>query len=256
MTSVHPLYTPRAATRRRRKSVAAGAASALLTVLMLAPAPAQAGAFTPPEGCTTWLTVQSRQCRVSNYYKCDRDPPGDQWRADFDQQGIFFLSRIDHEAQWVESFDLFPTVRQTLDPNPEDPASFTELAGTGLDSFAFGLSKDDGRKSRVRGFDRLTGRSMTIDGVTLKETQFEFAETDADGNLLRRSRGNEYIHPEWRTFFAGPSEYDGGDGYVPIDGSPVQFIFPGEAGFQATEPIFDCDTVTSALPPGVHHAAR
>ena len=256
MTAVHPLYTPRAHGWRPLRAAAAAVMSVLLTGLIPAPAQAQTGAFTPPEGCATWLTVQSRQCRVSNYYKCDRDTPGDQWRADFDQQGIFFLSRIDREAQWVESFDLFPTVRQTLDPDPEDPASFTELAETGLDSFAFGLSKDDGRQSRVRGFDKLTGRSFTIDGVTLLETQFEFTETDTEGNLLRRSRGNEFIHPEWRTFFAGPSEYDGGDGYVPIDGSPVQFIFPGEAGFQATEPIFDCDAVTSSLPPGVHHASR
>ncbi len=209
--------------------------------------PAAAGSFEPPAGCTTWLTVQSRGCRVSNYYRCERDTPGDQWRADFDQEGIYFLSRIDREAQWVESFDLFPTVRQTLDPNPEDPASFTELLG-GLDSFAFNLTKDDGRQSRVRGFDRLTGRSFTIDGVTLQETEFEFTETDPEGNLLRRSRGNEYIHPEWRNFFAGPSEWDGGDGYVPIDGSPVTFDFPGDPGFASTQPIYECDAVLSRAP--------
>jgi hypothetical protein len=217
--------------------------------------PASAAGFTPPEGCTTWLTVQAKQCRVSNYYKCDRDAPGDQWRADFDQEGIFFVSRIDAEGQWVESFDLFPTVRQTLDPNPEDPASFTELL-TGLDSFAFDLTKDDGRQSRVRGFDRLTGRTVTIDGVNLLETQYEFSETDLDGNLLRQSRGNEYIHPEWRNFFAGPGEYDGGAGYVPIDGSPVTFDFPGDPGFESTQPIYECDVVTSGLPPGVIHVAR
>lgn len=210
---------------------------------------AQSGAFSPPQGCTTWLTVQSRQCRVSNYYKCDQDAPGDQWRADYDQQGIFFISRIDHEAQWVESNDLFPTVRQTLDPDPEDPASFTDLLD-GLDSFAFGLTKDDGRKSRVRGFDRLTGRSMSIDGVPLLETEFEFAETDLDGNLMRRAKGNEYIHPEWRLFFAGPTQWDGGDGYRPSDGSPVKFIFPGQPGFQATEPVYECDVVVSGLPEG------
>lgn len=223
-----------------------GAGLGALALLMAAPV-AASGSFAPPEGCTTFMTVQARGCRVSNHYRCDRDTPGDQWRADFDQEGVYFLSRIDREAQWVESFDLFPTVRQTLDPNPEDPASFTDLLG-GADSFSFGLTKDTGDQSRVRGFDRLTGRSVTIDGISLMETAYEFEETALDGTLLRRARGNEYIHPEWRLFFAGPSEWDGGTGFVPLDGSPVQFLFPGEPGFAATDPLFDCDAILSSFP--------
>lgn len=216
--------------------------------LMLA-APAMAGNFTPPEGCTTYLTVQSKGCRVSNHYTCEADPAGDQWRADFDQEGIFFLSRIDREAQWVESFEMNPPARQTLDPNPADPASFSDLLATGNDSYIFGLSKDTGERSRVRGNDRLTGRQVVIDGVTLQETEFNFTETDTAGNILRRSRGNEYIHPDWRVFFSGPSEWDGGEGtYLPLDGSPVQFIMPGEPGFASTQPLFDCDAVMSSLP--------
>ncbi|MDT8857706.1 hypothetical protein RNZ50_22200 [Paracoccaceae bacterium Fryx2] len=222
---------------------------AVLAVALVFGLPAGAQTFTPPPGCEGWLTVQAKGCRVSNHYKCSADAPGDQWRADFDQQGVFFLSRIDREAQWVESYEMFPTVRQLLDPDPEDPASFTELM-TGSDSFSFGLTKDNGETSRVSGFDRLTGRTVVIDGISLQQTEFEFTETDSDGNVQRRSRGREYIHPEWRLFFAGPSEWDSaGDGnYLPLDGSPVQFVFPGEPGFQSTQPIFDCDAVLSALP--------
>lgn len=211
--------------------------------------PAAAGSFTPPEGCTAFLTVQAKGCRVSNHFRCEADPAGDQWRTDFDQEGPYFTSRIDAEAQWVESYELNPPVRQTLDPNPTDPASFSELLATGQDSFAFGLSRDNGEQSRVRGSDRLTGTQVVIDGITLEQTEFNFTETDLSGNVLRRSRGREYIHPEWRLFFAGPSEWDGGDGtYLPYDGSPVQFIFPGEPGFASTQPIFDCDAIMSSLP--------
>jgi hypothetical protein len=220
----------------------------LLLPLLLVATPV-AAEFVPPQGCSIFLTVQSRACRVSNYYTCSADAPGDQWRADFDQEGIYFMSRIDREGQWVESFDLNPTVRQTLDPSPSDPASFSELLASGTDTFAFGLSDDAGESSQVSGFDRLTGRSVTIDGIPLRETEFDYTETGPDGRILRRSRGNEYIHPDWRLFFAGPSEWDGGDGYLPIDGSPVTFTFPGEAGFAATEPLFDCDAVMSQWQP-------
>jgi hypothetical protein len=220
--------------------------TALLFVVLAAPA--GAGTFTAPEGCKAFLTVQSRQCRVSNYYSCSADAPGDQWRQDFDQEGMFFKSRIDAETQWVESYDMNPEVKQTLDPGAEDPASFSDLLATGLDSFAFGLTKETGEQTRVRGFDKLTGKSFVIDGVSLKQTEFEFTETDTEGNVLRQSRGNEFISPEWRTFFSGPSEWDDGSGYVPLDGSPVQFIKPGEPKFGSTQPIFDCDTVVSSVP--------
>ena len=211
------------------------------------------GSFEPPPGCTGWLTVQSRGCRVSNHYRCEADPAGDQWRADFDQDGIFFVSRIDHETQWIESYDMFPTVRQTLDPNPADPASFSNLLASGSDTFDFGLSEDAGGHSRIRGYDTLTGVTVTIDGIALQETEFDYSETGTDGTTLRQAHGHEYINPEWRLFFAGPSQWETADGPLPVDGSPKQFIFPGEKGFLSTEPIFDCDA-TMSLDEGGGHA--
>lgn len=221
----------------------------LFCLAALIATPVMAGSFTPPEGCETFLTVQANGCRVSNHYICQADAPGDQWRTDFDQEGAFFTSRVDYEAQWVESYELDPPVRQTLDPNPSDPASFSELLATGRDTYIFGLSDDTGERTRVRGSDTLTGRTVVIDGISLQETAFNFTETDLNGKVLRSSRGNEYISAEWRLFFSGPSQWDGGDGtFVPIDGSPMQFIFPGEPGFASTQPLFDCDAVMSSLP--------
>ena len=51
--------------------------------------------FQPPAGCSVFLTVQSRGCRVSNNYTCAADAAGDKWRADFDQEGLFFLRRTE-----------------------------------------------------------------------------------------------------------------------------------------------------------------
>lgn len=221
---------------------------ALLALPLLFATPAFAGSFVAPEGCTTYLTVQSRGCYVANHYTCEADPAGHKWRADFDQEGPFFLSRIDDETQWVESIELNPVVTQTLDPNPEDPASFSNLLDTGRDDFAFGLSKDNGEQSKVRGFDRLTGKTVTIDGVTLEETEFSYEEIDDQGNLLRRARGFEYISRDWRMFFSGTSEWDDGAGnWLPMDGHPVKFFQPGDKGFESTQPIFDCDAVLSQL---------
>ncbi|PZQ95514.1 MAG: hypothetical protein DI533_19305 [Cereibacter sphaeroides] len=221
--------------------------------MIVTPVPAAAqspvpGVFNPPPGCTGWLTVQSRGCRVSNHYKCEADPAGDQWRADFDQEGIFFVSHIDRETQWVESYDMFPTVRQWLEPGAADPASFSELLSTGIDTFDFNLSDDAGSKTNVKGFDKLTGNSTVIDGVQLQETEFDFTETTSDGTVLRKANGHEWIQPDWRLFFSGKSTWESAEGDLPIDGTPMQFIMPGEKGFFSTEPIFDCDAITSSLP--------
>lgn len=221
----------------------------LLMIGALAPLPAvAANQWTAPQGCEIFLTVQSKQCRASNHYRCDGDAPGDQWRADFDQDGLFFQSRINSEAEWVESYEMNPTVRQELQPGAMDPASFTDLVTRGRDDFIFGLSKETGEETDVRGYDQLTGKTWVIDGITLSETEFSYEETDASGMVLRKSRGREYIHPEWRLFFSGPSEWWDGTQWLPGDGSPLQFIFPGEPGFAATEPLFDCDPVLSQGP--------
>lgn len=220
---------------------------ALLPFAFLA-TPALAGSFTPPEGCTTYLTVQSRGCYVANYYTCEADPAGHKWRADFDQEGPYFLSRIDDETQWIESIELNPKTVQTLDPNPADPASFSDLLATGRDDFIFDLSKDNGENTKVRGFDQLTGKTVTIDGVTLDETEFEYSETDSNGTVLRHARGHEYISREHRMFFSGSSEWEQEGNWVPFEGSPVTFAKPGDKGFQATQPIFDCDAMMSGLP--------
>jgi hypothetical protein len=218
---------------------------ALLSILLASPA--LAGGFKAPEGCQTVMTIQSRGCYVANYYTCEAGP-GNLWRVDHDQEGAFYLSMIDNETQWIESTDLGDGTVQTLDPSPMDPASASGLLATGYDSFIFSLSKDNGEHSNVRGFDRLTGETETIDGVALERTEYEYTETDDEGNILRQSRGREYILREPRTFLSGTSEWWDGENWLPLEGHPVDFAFPDDKGFEASQPIFDCDAVMSMAP--------
>lgn len=214
-------------------------------LLVLAALPAGAGTFRPPAGCEVYLTVQSRSCKVSNHYRCAADPPGDQWRADFGVNGLYFVSRIDAETQWVESHQSDGTTDR-LEPGAADPASFTELLATGRDTFDFATVTDTGLRETIRGSDRLTGESVVIDGVTLRRTKYEIRATRDDGSLIWRGRGNEYVHPEWRIFLSGTGMVDLGEGWLPQDFSPVDFAFPGEPGFLTTTPLYDCEAMTAS----------
>mgnify|MGYP000258134040 CR=1 FL=1 len=225
----------------------------LVLSLLFLTTPAVAGTFTPPKGCTTYLTVQSRGCLVSQFYTCEADTAGDQWRADYDADGPYFLSKIDRDTQWLESYDINPATKEVLDPKPRDPASFTDLLAMGLDTFDFSLTKDNGEHTTIRGFDKLTGDSATIDGVTLKQTEYEYTQTDDTGKVLRHSKGHEYISEDWRTFFSNHSDWEMEDGtWAPSDTPPVKFITPGKPGFASTLPLFECDGQMSSL--GLPHS--
>jgi hypothetical protein len=219
----------------------------LLAAIVLA-APVAADGWTPPEGCAVYLTVQSRSCVVSHHYRCQSDPDGYQWRADFRQDDPAYLSLIDDEGQWLEGRSSQTDRIRRLVPNSSDPASMSKLLSSGLDTFDYMLSYNDGDQFRRKGSDRLTGRTVVIDGIELLETELEATERELSGELRARKRGNEYVHPEWRVFFGGSLERAEGDGpWQPSDGSPVEFIFPGEDGFLSTQPKYDCDVVTAAL---------
>lgn len=208
--------------------------------------PADSAVFVAPNGCHSFLTVQSRQCQVSHYYKCAHDPENEQWRADFGGDGALFVSHMNTEGEWLENVSVLPlNSSEKLLSNPRDAASISELLENGLDSFSFKMRQSDGRIVKIDGYDQLTGASIYIDGVTLLETLVEVIETDEQsGTVLRRLKGNEYIHPEWRLFFGGRTElYIGtGEQSLTIDAAPLNFIFPGESGFGATKPIYGCDT--------------
>lgn len=221
----------------------AGLATAILA------GPVAAATFSPPEGCKTYLTVQSHSCLVSQFYTCEKDKPGEQWRADFGANGPVFLSKTDAQTQWLESYEIDPPTRETLDANPADPASLDELLANGLDTFDFSLSRSDGRHSTVRGFDKLTGESLTIDGVTLQRTEYEYTQTDdSDGSVLAHAKGKEFVSTEWRTFLSDHSDFEQEDGSTfPYEGRPVKFIHPGQSGFQSTLPLFDCNAEAASL---------
>ena len=226
--------------------------TALLIALTLSATPAVAGTFLAPKGCTATLTVQSRGCTVSHFYTCEADPKGNQWRADFGLDGQFYQSMIDSETQWLESYEMEgsgnPVTKETLDPNPKDPASLSGLIETGIDTFDFNLTKDNGEKTHVTGFDQLTGKTAVIDGFTLRQTEYEYTQTDEAGTVLRHSKGREYISEDIRSFFSGSSDWQSEDGtWITVEGAPISFMKPGEPGFGSTTPLFECDDQMSSL---------
>jgi len=214
----------------------------LALALMPTAVAAQDGSrYYPPAGCTGTLTVQSRSCIVSHIYTCAADNPGESWRIQFDVDGPNFLSKIDAETQWLESYELFPTRREVLQQPAPDPASLSELLATGTDSYDF-TQRSDGRPVRVVGFDRLTGDDVVIDGEPLLGTEFSARYEDTTGTYLEVS-GREFVSVAHQRFISGTVTQtwlrDGAS--REWDRTPIDFIYPGEPGFFSKTPLYDCE---------------
>lgn len=214
--------------------------------LILLAGPAAAGTFTPPQGCTAHLTVQTRSCVVEHLWTCDADAPGLQWRGEIDQRGLVYVGQIDAEAQWVQSFFLTSGERESLITPATDPASLSGLLQSGLDTYDFSLDTAEGTH-RVVGFDRIAARNVMIDGERLHRTEYSIRKTDADGAMIYEAEGSEFVSETHGRFFSGTGDVTRPDTTFSYDSRPVDFIYPGQKGFLSDTPLFGCDALAASF---------
>lgn len=213
-------------------------------ILALLAGPVAAGTFTPPQGCTAFLTVQNRSCIVEHLWTCTADAPGLQWRGEIDQRGLVYVGQIDAEAQWVQSFFLTSGEQERLISPAPDPASFSTLLQSGLDTYDFSLDTGEG-PHRVVGFDRIAERDVVIDGERLHRTEYSIRKTDADGDLIYEAEGSEYVSETHGRFFSGKGDVTRPDTTFSYDSRPVDFIYPGQGGFLSDTPLYGCDALAA-----------
>ncbi|ARO15433.1 hypothetical protein BVG79_02093 [Ketogulonicigenium robustum] len=229
-----------------------GFAAALLPVAAFAQDRNPNTTFSVPSGCQAYLTVQGRACTVAHHFTCNGDPEGYQRRVDITEEGVVYVGMIDAETQWIESRHLRSGLTDRLLPDSIDPASLSELIATGRNDYDFMTlsTAQDGSSfvMQYRGYDKLTGETLTVDGATLEQTEFNISAYDAGGQLVWQSQGNEFINRDWRMFLSGSSQISTPEDTFSEDNTPVRIIRPGEAGFLSAIPAFGCGVLLSSLP--------
>ena len=220
---------------------------ALALSVLAAPAVAQdaPATFSLPAGCDAFLTVQTESCQVGHHFTCQGDPEGHQRRVTLDEQGMTYVGEIDGETQWISSFHVLSGHREQLESNPVEPASLSDLIETGMDDFDFRTLSDEIGTTRYVGEDTLTGREITIDGVTLAETTYEITAFDEAGTEIWSAQGREFISRNWRMFLSGTGTVTTPEGRYERSNKPVEFIYPGEPGFLSSNPKHGCGIAIS-----------
>lgn len=219
----------------------------VLSAAVLPPAAQASDTYVPPEGCVGVVTTQNRDCIVNNIYSCEQDAPGTSWRIMFEKDGPVFLSKIDYETQWLESYDFYPTRQDALRQPADDPASLTELLETGIDTYDFVVAGPQGA-TRVVGFDRLTGEDVVIDGEPLLGTEFSARHQSTTGGTMQ-VEGREFVSVKHRRFFPGTVTFAWDDDAHEQNRTPIEFIYPGEPGFFTTIPLYECEASLASFHP-------
>lgn len=216
-------------------------------IALPAPVMAQSGgqSFQLPGGCTAYLTVQTESCQVNHHFTCEGDPAGHQRRVSLDENGIVYAGMIDAETQWIASNHVRSGHLDRLAPNPVEPASLSALIETGVDDYDFRTLSDQIGETRYLGQDTLTGRMVTIDGVTLAETTYDITAYNAAGEEIWSAKGREFISRDWRMFLSGRGTVTTPQGTFERANQPVEFIFPGEPGFLSINPKHGCGAALS-----------
>lgn len=221
----------------------------LAIIVMLMPTVGHAQTmFSLPAGCTAYLTVQDRSCTVEHHFRCEGDAEGTQRRISLGEEGMTYMGQIDAETQWLESYHPRTGHTERLESNPAEPASISDLIATKADDYDFQTLSDEVGVTRYVGRDTLTGKTVEIDGVTLEETTYALRALGPDGTVLWTTEGREFISRDWRMFLSGTGSVTNSTETYEKDSTPVEFIFPGEAGFLSSKPKHGCGVMLSVAP--------
>ncbi len=208
----------------------------------------------PPPGCSGFLTVHTRACTVSHYWRCDGAPEGTTWEVSHDLDGPVSMHIYDREFQWVDAYYfLSGTTERLYEPGP-DPISMTDLLENGEDSYDFTTIEQTGDevvKLNTRGRDVATGETEVIDGVTLHTFNVASETRDENGDLVFAAEGKQYVFKDERLFMLGQESYFDGEERWQEDNTPQEFIFPGEKGFTDFRPRYGCNAQQASFTPPV-----
>lgn len=212
----------------------------LALLVLAAPAMADTSVLSLPQTCEAYLTAQHANCVVTHYVTCAGDPPGQQTVFALYVDGGDLITVQDADAQWLTTVDALNDAVETLSDSPADPAKLSELLDDGRDTYDFTTVMQDGTVTRYVGKERLTGQTITIDGIVLEEALNEIVVTNGAGEELWRGSGTEYVSRDWRLYFPGVTDWVMPTETYQTDERVVDFAFPNEPGFLASSATTGC----------------
>lgn len=200
-----------------------------------------------PEACQPVLTVQAHGCIVRTVLRCTGLSPIE-WRAEsFDDTGLRYASTFD--ADFVQIRVAYPQRGQYFfnDMSRSFSTPPAEIIRTGRGVEVIHGQFRQGARAWVTTGDHKVLRldpPFTISGTDLTRLRFFGTDTYSAPLVAEPVDFMNYVDPVTGALLGGESLLPDETGEMSLWGQPVELSRPGEPGFDAKMPKFDCATLS------------
>ena len=188
--------------------------------------------------CTTLAVIQNADCTVRRVAVCDNFPEGWQSVAIYGPTGPISLSTFNADGV-PQSMGSGPGTPQTRLGDQPDPLELANVFGSGIDTFEYQMERDDGSVTQISGKIRATGETVTIDGRVLQGLLSR--QTVGSGSGEAATLDISFFYDADLKLMITDSIRNTTTQEFVQHRSPVDFILPGEAGFEDYAPRFGCE---------------
>ena len=219
-------------------------AVALLAGLSAGVWPAFAAELDLPEGCVPYLTVQSVDCEVDIYMRCDK-PSGQYIRIqNYAPHGLDTIEEATDDWSILFSVDVERKTGLVVRQGPQTPISGAAMLSDGLTEFEYPVDFYFDRPApyavQMTGIFRMTGETVVVDGHELMvlENRIRVEIPPPLGPLETIQAG--YYSADLDAYMEGSGSLRLGQNVTPIEAGPARFALPGEPGWLSLKPLFNC----------------
>lgn len=207
-----------------------------------------------PASCKAALTIQKRGCEVETVYRCDAGRDEFFRSEEFDAEGFDGIAHSTLGNDLIFEADPDGSFRMESNAVGTRTTPIAELLATGqgreeqAGTFSlFGISKPVSLTATLA----VTDRAFRVGDVSLTRIEAEAVILLPKPMTPVNARETRYFHAESGVTFVGESALDlFSDGVSP--NAPVEVILPGQPGFGANQPLYDCGEFSMTLPTPEH----
>lgn len=188
--------------------------------------------------CTTLVVIQSQGCNVRRVFVCD------DMQADWRNVGIYgpdgptsvFTLNANGVSLRITSGPGAPKISLG---DQADPLDLQAVLRNGADSFNYQMINAAAGEANISGKTSLTSETITIDGRVLQVLQSRQTTVTPEGQS--HVTDIRYLYDADLQLLITDTISDATTGEIQLLRTPVDFIWPGEAGFEDYTPLYSCE---------------
>ena len=188
--------------------------------------------------CTDLAVIQSQSCLVRRVFVCDNFPDDVTAVGSYGPDGPTGTGIFNSDGRTLETSGGPGTPKVKLGEQA-DPLSLRVALANGVDSFDYQMVHETAGIAQISGQISTSGEMVTIDGRSLQVLTSNPTTANPAGET--QTVAIRYLYdPDLRLMFTD-SVSDATTGEIRITRTPVDFIWPGETGFEDYVPQFGCE---------------